>query len=380
MRICFVFGEYNIGGAEHQALILARRFCATGHTISFLAFSDGPLKQKLIKEGFVAHVIDWSQNTRNDRRRSARSSWGRLFQVLTFLKVLRSNKIDVLMPYTITPNIRCNLLYKLTSTRICIWNQRDSGLSYGKSLIRLLASRLATAFISNSYEGVKYLNETFGVKLTKINIIENAAEVLNLVDFNRNQIRKNIQIDNNCYLVCMIGNLNSHKDHVTLLCGWTKFIEKRENVQSAHLLLAGRYGNTYMQILQLINDLHISENVHLLGFVENTREILAACDCGVFSSQSEGCPNGVLECMAAGLPVVATDIFAIRQIISNKNLPFLSPVGDSSGMAQALIFLEKYINERKLIGAANQKIILDRFGADKMFKKVNSVIEYYLKK
>ena len=78
-----------------------------------------------------------------------------------------------------------------------------------------------------------------------------------------------------------------------------------------------------MQVEALIQELKIVSSVRLVGEVPDLANLLGALDLGVFSSRFEGCPNGVLECMAAGLPVVATDIPGIIEAVGSDMKSYL---------------------------------------------------------
>ena len=75
--------------------------------------------------------------------------------------------------------------------------------------------------------------------------------------------------------------------------------------------------------------------------------LLAACDVGVYSSRSESAPCAVLEYMAAGLPVVATDIGAIREFLGPEGATLLAPAGDASALADAIVELARDTDARQ---------------------------------
>src|SRR5215203_7381277 len=120
----------------------------------------------------------------------------------------------------------------------------------------------------------------------------------------------------------MVADLHSNKDHATLLRAWRKIVM----TCNAVLVLAGRHDDAYESLVVLSYELGIERNVRFAGHVSDVPGLLSAVDIGVFSSLSEGCPNGVLECMAAGLAVAGTDIEGLREVTGCSEL--LTPVGD----------------------------------------------------
>jgi glycosyltransferase involved in cell wall biosynthesis len=102
--------------------------------------------------------------------------------------------------------------------------------------------------------------------------------------------------------------------------------------------------------------------------------LLAAVDVGVFSSRTEGCPNGVLECMAAGLAVAGTDIPGIREALGPEGLPFLAPPGDEERLAEAILDLAESPALRARAGAANRERIRREFTVEGMGARYAAVI------
>jgi glycosyltransferase involved in cell wall biosynthesis len=116
--------------------------------------------------------------------------------------------------------------------------------------------------------------------------------------------------------------------------------------------------------------LEIEGGVRFAGYVSDVAGLLRAVDIGVFSSRSEGCPNGVLECMAAGLAVVATDIEGVREVMGSSE--FLAPVGDAEAMARAILKLAADPAVCARIGAANKKRISENHDARRMCEELST--------
>jgi glycosyltransferase involved in cell wall biosynthesis len=103
--------------------------------------------------------------------------------------------------------------------------------------------------------------------------------------------------------------------------------------------------------------------VRFLGRIEDVSGLLAAVDVAVLSSRSEGMPNAVLEPMAAGLPVVATDIEGVREAVGPTGVAVLAPPGDHRALANAL---DRALTDEALRSdarAINPASIAERFGS-----------------
>ena len=108
----------------------------------------------------------------------------------------------------------------------------------------------------------------------------------------------------------MIANIQKNKDHETLIRSWA-ILKKRLGVDCPKLNLAGAKRDTYENLSELIEELQLGELVIFNGMVNDVHELILNMDFAVFSSNAEGSPNGLLESIAGGLPVVATDMTTV---------------------------------------------------------------------
>lgn len=107
---------------------------------------------------------------------------------------------------------------------------------------------------------------------------------------------------------------------------------------TAHLLLAGD-GPMRPVLERQIRDTNLTTRVHLLGPRRDVPDLLRAADLFVFPSRTEGLPNALLEAMAAGLPIVATDVPGCRDLIVHTVSGLLVPYDDPDALAAAMLTL-----------------------------------------
>jgi glycosyltransferase involved in cell wall biosynthesis len=200
--------------------------------------------------------------------------------------------------------------------------------------------------------------------------VVNNGIVLDAPKLDRKAWRERLGIDEDCFAACMVANLTQYKDHATLLEAWRIVVDQLASQQrSAVLLLAGRLhgdGSTHHSAKALAYDLELGSRVRFLGSVDDIAGVLRASDLGVFSSRSESSPNGVLESMAAGLAIAATDEAGIRDAVGPGGQQFLSPIGDAKSMADQIL---RFANDRELrltIGLANRRRVEEHFSPQKM--------------
>jgi len=99
----------------------------------------------------------------------------------------------------------------------------------------------------------------------------------------------------------------------------------------------------------------IAGGVTFAGLVERPEEIIGSFDLFALSSDTEQMPFSIIEAMAAGLPIVATDVGDLRRMVSAENLPFLVMPEDEAGFTAGLVRLARDPALRRRIGAANRE-------------------------
>ena len=364
-RVVVVLETLELGGAERQAIHLAERLVHQyGAEVQVWGFAD---------EGRAARLCD----SAGIPRRLVRPNWGeyRLHQWLNaavrFAFLLRMARAEILLPYCARSNIICGLAWRLAGAKTCIWNQRDEGIGIKPaSRATQWAVRSTPAYVSNSQNTADFLARTFDVPVERISIVHNGVELAPPIH-NRAEWRRLLEVGQNSFLACMLANVHRNKDHATLLRAWRIALDNLRSLQDeAVLILAGWLHPEADQIKALVRELNLGESVKFLGPVDDVAGLLSAVDLAVFSSKSEGCPNGVLECMASGLPMVATDIPGIREAVGPAGLKYLAPPNDAGSFANRMLELAHHSDLAHSLAAAYQKRIREEFSPHQMVQKM----------
>lgn len=155
--------------------------------------------------------------------------------------------------------------------------------------------------------------------------------------------------------------------NVSMIANWNQvkrldfFVNVVAEVKKTHpevtFHLAGAKLDTqreYAEMVEvLIDRLQVGSKIIRYGFVDNVPEFLEGMDLHILTSRSEACPMTVLEGMAAGLPVVATDVGGVRELLApdqTDKAGMVVPVYDYQAMAQAIIYLIEHPDEAKIMG------------------------------
>lgn len=207
--------------------------------------------------------------------------------------------------------------------------------------------------------------EILGIPSKKINIIYNATQLPSENAFNK-ESRKNFRSRLKLHyekIAVFVGRLSEEKGLDTLVNAWKIVNEK---FPQAHLLLLGEggaYRNVEKETREVVEQLNLKETVHFLGHVQNAKDFILASDVFVLPSRAEGMSNALVEAMACGSAIVATDIEANREICQNEINSLLVKTNDAEELASAIIRIfdspivaEKLAKQARMFAAENLSV------------------------
>jgi len=367
-RIIFLLPSLELGGAERQAVLLARYLQTEANArVAIWGIERIGRVAEICKE----YGLEWELAPFVATGAYTRDLAG----MFRFFRKLRRARPDIILPYTLIPNILCGLGWKLTQARLCIWNQRDDGFNLRNDLFyHRWAVRNTSFIIANSSQGRDVLANDFSVEPGRIEIVRNGI-VLNDPVHDRTWWRSCLSVRHSDFLACMVANLHKYKDHITLIRAWRRVVDMTtEKGIYPRLVLAGRFDGTEDEVRSEITSLALQNHVILLGKVADIGGLLESVDIGVFSSNSEGCPNGVLECMKVGLPVVATDIPGIREAVGPSGIRWLSKPRDAEELATLIVELVADEVMRREVGELNRKRVENMFSPRQMYENSAAIL------
>jgi glycosyltransferase involved in cell wall biosynthesis len=329
-RIVLVFGTLELGGSERQAILLAEHLKEVEGAdvrVFGLMGDRGKFARMCEERGIPARIVraGWPEGR-----------FRKLAALADFAGRIRAERPDVLMSYHWLPNVLCGLTWRLSGARTCVWNQRNAGIGLDGSRLHRLAVRLTPCFLSNSGHGRDFLIGRYGVPAGRVRVVPNGIRLAPPAD-TRAAWRNRLGIGPDVVLGCMVANIHPNKDHGTLLRAWRKTLDRAaaEGRPLPVLLLAGRIDEA-TGLKALAFDLGLGDRLRVAGPVDDVAGLLGAVDFCVHSSRSEGCPNAVLEAMAAGKPVIASDIPGVREAVGPDGSSLLFPAGDAGALADRI--------------------------------------------
>lgn len=196
-----------------------------------------------------------------------------------------------------------------------------------------LTEQVATHILANSQAALDFFHPRLSGNDQRLLVIRNLIDPDELKPTRiREEVREELHIPQDAFVVLHTGRLDPAKDHPTLLAAVQRVMEQKENL---HCIIAGPGTEAIMDPDYLVYD-EYAKRFRILGNRVDVPDLLNAADLFVFPSVTEGLPNALLEAIVVGLPVVATDIKAHRELIPFEYHQDLVTVGDASALARVI--------------------------------------------
>jgi len=152
------------------------------------------------------------------------------------------------------------------------------------------------------------------------------------------------------------------------------FALAREQVPDAHLAIAGAPGPAEAAVLDAIGRTGTGEVVHLLGFRDDARDLVAVADVFTFSSISEGAPGAVVEAMALGAPVAAFAIPPVAELTEGDRYGWMAEVGSAGALATAMLGALRDPDRRER-AAAGRRHAAERYSLTAVARQLGDLLE-----
>lgn len=178
-------------------------------------------------------------------------------------------------------------------------------------------------------------------------------------------------------LIANVARLDKVKDQAGLLAAFKRLHEQAGQCAGCRLIIAGD-GPEYAELQRRIEQLDLTQTVRLLGNRSDVADLLAECDVFVLPSIAEGMPVTLMEAMASGLPVVATDVGGVAAVVENGTTGTLVPPGDAQALAEALGAYVADESLRRRHGDAGRARVAARFSMSAMLSRYTALYDTLL--
>jgi len=366
-RILYVIGSLNVGGAERHLTNVAVRLKRRGWEPEIFALSPhGPLADSLSEAGVPVYGVTlpkWLVSVvRNDR---LRARIGLLITVAVMVVTIWRRRPHVIHLFLPAAYIVGGLASLLTLVPARIMSRRSLNAYQSKHLLfarieRHLHPRM-DLICGNSRAVVDNLRHE-GVEAAKLRLIYNGIDVGPFEQpFDRRQARTEMDIPPDATVFVIVANLIPYKGHADLIAAFAKIKGQLEG--SWVLLCVGRDDGIGGQLQLQIDSAGLRANIRLTGARSDVPDLLRAADIGILCSHEEGFSNAILEGMAAGLPMVVTDVGGNAEAVVDGLTGLVVPPRDAGALGAAILRMQRD-PQRVVMGRAGQKRVGELFSMD----------------
>lgn len=287
------------------------------------------------------------------------------------LGLLRAQHIDVVHAHMFGSNLWGTLFGRVAGVPVMIAHEHNwsyDGSEWRKWIDGKVIGRLVTRFIAVSEANRDRMVELEGVPADKVLVMPTAY--VPHAGSSHGDLRAELGLGAQALLVGVAAELRKEKALDVLIQAHAHVASE---VSDAHLVIAGD-GVCRPQLERLIDDLGLRRSVHMLGFRTDVDSILRSVDVGVMSSDWEGMPLFVFECMATNTPLVATAVGGLPEIIEHDKTGILVPPRDPVALGHAITrLLGDFELRRRLSAAATTR--LDQYRIEAVAGRFASLYE-----
>lgn len=370
--IILIGTQMAVGGAQKLLLEQALWFRSRGHKVIAVFFYDRDnLQEKWTKTyPFEIHNLEAF-----DKKAGGFRSLPILFNGLIKLwRIFKQGQFDAIITFTHDSNMLGLPIAKLAGIRSRVgthlgeirgmskWREHLHTFLVNKGVIQTLVASSARTK-NNAVEA--------GVKPQKIITIYNAIMPFDIQQIDRAAGREKLGLQADEIFFVAVGRLVYEKGHEFLVEAMSTVARESNHV------VAGICGAGPLQdeLTAQIEKLGLSDKVKLLGQWDEIPELLAASDVFVLPSRWEGLPMALLEGMMAGLPVIATRVEGVDEVVRPGEHGLLVPLESPAELAQAILQLTRLPADRQRMGAAARERVLSSFTTDRMCEAYLQVIK-----
>ena len=353
-----------LGGGERVVLRLAAKLPAYGYRVSILTFFFDPSSEFEIETAPCPVYLLPLRNT------YGLDAWR---GTLALRRLIKTQEIAIVQTFFESSDLWAGVFARLLTPAKVIWSRRDMGILRGPKHARAYRAlrRLPHAVFAVSEQVRQHAMEVDGIDPERIHTIHNGLEL-------DASARDTAPLSKGAALITTVGNVRRVKGHDVLVRAAAEVVRQFPDTRFtvAGEILEQEY---YKELQALVHELGLVGAFEFLGKRTNLSEHLAGADVFVLPSRSEGFSNALIEAMASGLAVIATNVGGNAEAVHDGSDGFIVPADDVQALSSAMLMLLKNPEMAARMGSAARRTVQRHFTADAMFQKTADVYKALLR-
>lgn len=368
LRVALLISNLEYGGAQRQVVELANRLNAAGHDVHVCCLSDYvPLSAELHDSANRLHVV----------KKRHQFDLGVVPRLVGILKELRTS---IVHSFLFDAEIAARLAGVMHGGLAIIGSERNSDYrrKWRHTLALKLTGRCFDVIVANSEAGKRFQMRTLGIAERRLRVVYNGVDTDKFRPGDGSMARRGLNLAAGTPVVGMFASFKRQKNHrmffrmarrvLSDLPG-AKFLCIGESLHGG----AQNSSEYHAEMMSAIDEMGLRGAVLCLGNRDDVVDVYRACDVTVLTSYREGTPNVLLESMACGVPVVATDAADNRLIVPDGAGGYVVAMDDDGAMAARVSELHRDGERRRAFGQAARTWIEERFSTACLARNTEAV-------
>ncbi len=318
MKVFFLIRSLNYGGAQRQLVVLATGLAERGHDVSVVTYYPGaPLAEPLEAAGVSVRSLD------------KRGRWDIARFFFRFVRLLRRERPDVLHAYLPTSNLFAVCASIAVPSMWVVWGVRAAEMelsafdfwSRAPYALQRMCHRWVDLVICNSHAAAREMRRT-GLGDRNLAVVPNGFDTDRFRSYPEagRRLRKSWGVADQAPLVGLVARIDPMKDHETFIRAVARVAEASSDAR--FICVGGGEPAARQRLQELADTLGLSNRLLWVGDINpgEMPAVYSALDLLVLSSIAESFPNVVGEALACGIPVVASDVGDVAELIDDSGL------------------------------------------------------------
>jgi len=363
-RVLFLSHAYMVGGAEEMVLNLVRHLPERFEPAVVCIHEAGPIGEEIARTGVPFKVL------------GLKPGLLRPFDVLRLRDFLIECEPAIVHTFLLTGSLYGRFAAMMAHVPVIVGTEVNIYQNKKSSHARLerWLMRRTDAVVASAASVREFYIDQVKADPSKVEVIYNAVDWSQLqTTMSREEFRASVGVPADVTVAGIIARLTKQKAHQVLFDA----IAHDPGLSKLHLLVVGD-GELRAQLTARAVTLGIQGRVHFLGARRDLGNILAAIDLFAMPSYWEGLPLSMVLAMGAGLPVVASRVAGIPEVVKDGVSGLLVTPGDVADLAAALNRIVHDDTLRVLLGQEARAFVRPRFGVDGYVKSVSALYDRLL--